>query len=416
MITKHSTANYKEKGDSKMKTRLLVAFMLISLLAGMLAAVPVRMVAAAGNATLSIKPASVSRGPANIDSFFDVYLEVDTDTGIAGFDVKIAWDDDTLINLDNTTSWADTTTSLNSLWVDGWVGIMAELGGGGGGGYYRVVVLSIGGASTTGVHTLVNLHFQIKKGCNFLLHTHITIDHGAKLSDINYQPITVTAYNDGYFEITARTPGLTTELIEIDGHPFEYCKIFQIKVYVDEICATLKDYNIVIEYTAELLKLTGVDWTGSVLGTGEGEYYTETTPGTVNVVDPGGTTYTGLTNGLLFTLTFHIEFNDDAGHIWRTNNLGPLHAFITFTAAELSFNEGGPITTLEITMPPERDITVNLIRGDVDCDGNVDVFDLRTVAAFYDQAGVSEYDLTNDNYIDIFDLVAVATNFGYGGP
>jgi hypothetical protein len=84
MITKHSTANYKEKGDSKMKTRLLVAFMLISLLAGMLAAVPVRMVAAAGNATLSIKPASVSRGPANIDSFFDVYLEVDTDKGIAG--------------------------------------------------------------------------------------------------------------------------------------------------------------------------------------------------------------------------------------------------------------------------------------------------------------------------------------------
>ena len=112
----------------------------------------------------------------------------------------------------------------------------------------------------------------------------------------------------------------------------EYGKIFQIRVYVNEICATLKDYNLVLEYKAELLKLTGVDWTGSVLGKDEGEYYTESTPGTINVVDPydsGGTTWKGLTNGLLFTLTFHIEFsNTDAGHIWRTNNLGPLHAFI----------------------------------------------------------------------------------------
>jgi hypothetical protein len=421
------TANYKEKGVIEMKTKLIVALILTSLLAGMLVVIPIRQAAATGNATLSINPSTTTKLPGAVDSFFDVVLDVDTDTGLFGFDLKVAWDDDTLINMDNATSWTNTQTLLNTLWGAGnWVGIMAELGGGGGGGYYRVVALSIASSSTTGLHSLIALHFQIKKGCNFYLHTHITIDHGAKLSDINYSPITVTAYNDGMFEITARTPGLKFVQYEPDGHPFEYGKIFKIKVYVNEICATLKDYNLVIEYNAELLTRTGVDWTGSVLGTGDGESFTESTKGIINVVDLGGTTYTGLADGLLFTLVFRIEFNNDIGHIWRANNLGPLHAFIKFTAAELSFLEGGPILMGGITMPSDLDITVNLIRGDADCDGNVDVFDLRCIAAGYDKTSSdpewttgnywSKYDLTSDGTIDIFDLVASATNFGYGGP
>jgi len=401
--------------------------MLTSLLAGMLAVVPIRQAAALGNATLSITPATTTKGPNDVDSFFDVYLDVNTDTGLFGFDLKVAWDDDTLINLVNATSWANTQTLLNTLWGTGnWYAVMAEPGGGGGGGYYRVVALSTTSASTIGSHSLIALHFQIKKGCNFYLHTHITIDHGAKLSDINYSPITVTAYNDGLFEITARTPGLKFVLYEPDGHPFEYCKTFQIRVYVNQICATLKDYNLVIEYKAELLKLTGVDWTGSVLGEGEGETYTESTLGTINVVDPGGTTWQGLADGLLFTLTFHIEFDDSVGHIWRTLNQGPLHAFIKFTAAELSFLEGGPILMGGITMPSDLDITVNLIRGDADCDGNVDVLDLRCIATFYDKKSTDpdpggwptceKYNLVStDLTIDVFDLVAAGTNFAYGG-
>ena len=194
----------------------------------------------------------------------------------------------------------------------------------------------------------------------------------------------------------------------------EYGKIFQIRVYVNEICATLKDYNFEIEYKAELLKLTGVDWTGSVLEKDEGEHYTESTPGIINVVDPGGTTWKGLTNGLLFTLTFHIEFTDAAEHIWRTNNQGTLHAFIKFTGATLSFEEG-IIPMSGITMPSDLDRIVNLIQGDIDCDGKVNVLDLHTVAAYYDQTTPVKYDLTKDGIIDIFDLVAVATNFGYGG-
>ena len=111
-----------------------------------------------------------------------------------------------------------------------------------------------------------------------------------------------------------------------------------------------------------------------------------------------------------------MEFNDDADHIWRTNNQGPLHAFIKFNDATLSFVEGD-IYKSGINMPADLDIVVHLIQGDVDCNGKVDVFDLRTVAAFYDQTvppALAKYDVKADGYIDIFDLVKIATNFGYG--
>jgi len=392
-----------------MKTKLIVAMMLTSLLAGMLAVVPIRQVAAAGNATLSIDPLNTSKPPGDVNSFFDVYLDVDTDIGLFGFDLKVAWDDDTLINLDNATSWANTQTLLDTLWgADNWEAVMAEHGGGGGGGYYRVVALSTAIASTIGIHSLINLHFQIKKGCNFLLHTHITIDRNAKLSDINYSPITVTAYNDGYFEITATKPDLEFVLVEPDTHLFEYCKIFRIEVYVSHICvgSPLTDYDFNITYNTELLKFTDV-YSWGELGTG---HCTNAT-GIIHIWDdPGGLSKWG-DRFLLFTLTFHIEFDDRIEHIWRVGGTHSLTAIIAFLNAELSFDLG---TVADITMPDARNITVNLIQGDVDCNGKVTIFDLRCIAAFYDQTTPVKYDLTKDGTIDIFDLVVVATNFNYG--
>jgi hypothetical protein len=397
-----------------MKTKLIVAIMLTSLLAGMLAVVPIRQVAAAGNATLSINPPTISSPPGAVDSFFDVYLDVNTDTGLFGFDLNVTWADDTLINLDYLTSNATTATLLDGVWgVGKWFLVKSESGGGGGGGgggYYRVAALSTQSASTTGIHSLTNLHFQIKKGCNFLLHTHITIDRNAKLSDINYSPITVTAYNDGYFEITATKPDLEFVLVEPDTHLFEYCKIFRIEVYVSHICvgSPLTDYDFNITYNTELLKFTDV-YSWGELGTG---HCTNAT-GIIHIWDdPGGLSKWG-DRFLLFTLTFHIEFDDRIEHIWRVGGTHSLTAIIAFLNAELSFDLG---TVTDITMPGAQNILVNLIRGDVDCNGKVNVFDLRTVAACYDQTTPVKYDLTVNGIIDIFDLVAVATNFGYGGP
>jgi len=245
-----------------------------------------------------------------------------------------------------------------------------------------------------------------------------------KLSDKNYTPIVHTMTN-GLYHMDLTRPDLEFELVEPDSHPFEFCKTFQVKVYVTHICANLKDYNLVILYDTELLKLTGVDWTGGVLLGSPEASSTESPAGTINVIDTGGTTWSGL-KGLLFTLTFHIEFDDRIEHIWRTNAPHDLTAHVSFANAELSFLEG-TIYMSGITMPLlPLDIVVHLIQGDVDCDGNVDVTDLRCVAAGYDKTSSdpewttgqywSKYNLkAEDNTIDIFDLVVLATNFGYGG-
>jgi hypothetical protein len=221
--------------------------------------------------------------------------------------------------------------------------------------------------------------------------------------------------------MSAMTPDLEFEYYDsTPSKPIEYCKTFQIKVYVTDICAQLEDYALVIAYDSSLLKLTLVDWTGGVLGdASDGAGYTESPPGTINVFDTGGLMlYTGL-KGLLFTLTFHVEFTyEDPTHIWRTNNLGPLHALITLNNAELSFVEG-TIYYGGIIHPTPQDIVVNLIQGDVDCDGDVDVMDLRTIAAFYDQSvppADAKWDIKSDGYIDVYDLVKIATNFGYHNP
>jgi len=380
-------------------------------------AINIRPATAAG-AELKVTPPLVNKNPEDIDSFFDVFLELDIPTGpgLYGFDIRVTWGDNTLIMLDNDTSNANTEVLLNEVWGAGhWYLVKIESsGGGGGGGYYRYVALSTQD-SFIGTHNLINLNFTIKRSCNFVLETPIHIDM-AKLSDANWTPIPATL-TDGLFHIAATKPDL--ELVLFDPNPskpFEYCKIFEVKVYATHICANLKDYNFTFQFDNTLLKFVDVDEWG-VLGdnvTGDAGYEL-VSPGTIHVWDLGGTTATG-DSVYLFALTFHIEFNDDIEHIWRTNAAHELYAAIAFQNAELSFLEG-IIPMSGITMPGPLTVTVHLIRGDVGpVDGTVTVFDLRTVANYYDQSSPVKYDLTMDGTIDIFDLVVVATNIGYPPP
>jgi hypothetical protein len=388
-----------------MKTKLLLAIMLSSLLAGILViAVPIKPAAANPDA-IYINPGSTSKSPSDLNSFFDVYVDLNIND-LFGFDIKITWDDTliTFSSLDN--------SPLNTIWPQGffepltWGPPYTPIQSGP--GYVRYSAVATGGSGYTGTNHLYKLTFKIIKACNFVLSTFIHFDT-VKLSDHNANEISATK-TDGSYSMSATTPDLEFEFYDpTPSKPIEYCKTFQIRVYVTDICAQLEDYNLVITYDTNLLKLKGVDWTGGVLGDqSDGASFTNVT-GTITVIDTGGIIWSGA-KGLLFTLAFHVEFNDDAGHIWRTNNLGPLHAFIKFTDATLIFVEG-TITKSGIAMPADLDIVVNLIQGDVDCNGKVDVFDLRTVAAFYDQSGPAKYDLKADGTIDIYDLVEIATNF-----
>ncbi len=214
--------------------------------------------------------------------------------------------------------------------------------------------------------------------------------------------------------VTLKLPGLEFALVDPNlTKPFEYGKTFEIEVYASNISGYLTAYDFTIAYDSTLMKFMDVDYWG-VLGTG---HFDNATLGIIHIwSDVGGQSYTG-SRGLLFALTFRIEFNDDIGHVWRANSPHGLTAQISFTGAELNYN-GGTVSMSGIVMPLPEDVVIHLIQGDVNCDGKVDVSDLRCVAAYYDQNAPTgslqeKYDLTADGKIDLFDLVIVATMFGY---
>lgn len=391
-----------------MKTKILVAIMLSSLLAGILVSAVSIKPAAANPDAIYINPASTTMNWSDLNSFFDVYVDVQINDLFA-FDLNITWDNNliTFSSLDN--------SSLYGVWTQGFYEPLPGTGYQTGAGYIRFAAVATGGSGYTGTGHLFKLTFQVVKASNIQLSTSIHFKT-VKLSDSQADTIIVDV-TDGTYTMNARKPDLEFEFIGTNSTNFG--ATFQIEVNATD-CYDLDDYNLVILYDHSLLNLTGVDWTGGVLGdTSDNASYTESPAGTINVVDTGGLTWTG-TRGLLFTLSFKVKSSGDtAPHIWRTNNQGPLYAFITLYDATLSFIEG-TITKTGITLPSDLHIVVNLIQGDVNLDGSVDaVFDLRTVAAFFDKtsddpqwstgANISQYDIKSDGTIDIFDLVKVAT-------
>jgi len=226
-------------------------------------------------------------------------------------------------------------------------------------------------------------------------------------------PATVT---DGLYNMSAETPDLEFTIRDPNTlKPFEYGKVFEIEVNATHISATLKDYNFTILYDPEFLICTTVIRWG-VLGdnvTGQAQYTIAS--GSIRVWDTGGSdTYTG-DNGFLFALRLQIVFDDRIEHIYRKNTPHDLTANIQFGDAQLSFLEG-TIPMSGINMPSTEIVTIHLIRGDVTCDGKVNIADISDAAYDYGESvppGNDKYDLDQDGDIDIYDLVAIATNYGY---
>lgn len=393
-----------------MKTKYLASILTLLLLVSVFTLGLTVNRTSAASTTISIP--SVSKTPSDLGHTFTVPVQIGNVNDLFGFDIKITWDNTliTFLSLDNTT--------LNTVWPQGFFEPLPSPGYQTGAGYVRLAAVATGTPGYTGVGptTLFSITFTIAKAGNFPYTTSLHFDT-VKLSDHNAYTITATA-TDGPYSMSATVPDLDFTLFNPHtAKPYEYGKYFEIQVYASHITSTLTGYDLKVDYTSELLTFVKVQ-TWGVLGTGTPD---TSTPGVVHVSILSGTPSTG-DNILLFTLTFQIKFDDSIGHIWRNASPNTLPATVSLdtTYGNLIFSEGtlyvngsGPTP---ITPPSTINLTINLIQGDLDCNGKVDVFDLRTVAYYYDQAvppAPAKYDVRTDGTIDIYDLVLVATNYGY---
>ena len=354
-------------------------------------------------------PAHIQKHPTDVDSFFDVYITLENFANLAGFDIKLTWDPDLL-----TQTAIDYTTALDALWGAGHYYVPvndADVGS-----YNLVaVVYDAPTASNTGASDLFKLTFRVEEGCNFPLSTPIHFEV-VKLSD-DAEPVPnpiIATVADGTYYISATTPSLAFTLVEPDPSKlFEECKTFQIEVWVRDIhdCSPMQDYNLTIEFDPGLAVYTGITW-NVTFGTGT-VTYTAGPPDKIRVVCPAGGPWWGDENRL-FTLTFHVEYDDSPEYVWKhiSNEHRPFG--IRMTSGELSFGSLGTLDAL--VFPSGLTIDVYFIRGDVDSDGDVDIFDLQAAGYNYGTTGTSVYDLTGNGIVDIFDLIALATNYGYPSP
>lgn len=386
-----------------MKNRFAVTVLLFSLFMSVLTIGFTINRASGASASLYIPP--VNKSPMDNGTDFTVPVMINV-TDIYGFDINITWDNSLISfqTLDN--------TPLNAIWPQGFFEPLPLPGYEASPGSVRYAAVPQGGSGFTGSGALFNLTFRIIKTCNFPLSTAIHFA-SIKLSDSNLNVIT-PILTDGTYNMTATVPGLVFAIYDPNpSKPFEYGKVFDIGVYATNYI-DLTNYNFTILYDSEFLNFTGPD-TWGILGTGT----YSTTNGTLNIWASSAGPAIG-SMGQLFNLTFQIQFDDRISHIWRINASQILTANVSFQSAQLGFLEGNLFMN-GIAMPPTLGISVHLIRGDVNCDGQVDLFDLRAVAAYYDKTSsdpewptIEKYDIYPDGIIDVYDLVGVAGNFGYG--
>jgi hypothetical protein len=196
----------------------------------------------------------------------------------------------------------------------------------------------------------------------------------------------------------------------------KFCEQFNIEVDVKDV-VNVTDFAFEIQYDAPLLEYVNVTWGDFLSGTGYMDYQA---PGLIRGHITPGTPATG--NGWLLNLTFYAN----STMIWKDfpGWVNKLEGRIWFHWANLSRSVGSDLryeegVSYQIEVN-EVNYTYLPIQGDVDSDGEVSVFDLRTVSAYYNAiegdpawTQASKYDLNGDDIIDIFDIVKIARNYGF---
>jgi hypothetical protein len=184
----------------------------------------------------------------------------------------------------------------------------------------------------------------------------------------------------------------------------------------------VENFEFEIHYNTTLLDFAGVAW--NAWGSG-----------TINV-DRASGNVTGSTAGIALNGSFEVitlEFRTSCYRVWKdestilgwkndqTGTISIQWANVSYPSGpDLRYERGG---IGQIDVGPDFAYTFSPIQGDVNNDGTVDIFDLRTVASYYGVkegdllwSEASKYDLTkpaSENIIDISDLIMIAGNFGF---
>jgi len=190
----------------------------------------------------------------------------------------------------------------------------------------------------------------------------------------------------------------------------KYNETFSVQINVT-FAGDMNDFRFEIHYNATLLDVVNVSWTTWGDGT--------CTVDEVNGILSGYTSGSPINgNVTLLTVTFsatyhHIWKGESTVSGWKNIQTGTIYfqrINLTYPSGQgLDYERGG---LNQIDVGPDFACTFSPIQGDIDNNGTVDIFDLKTVAAYYDQQNTT-YNLTADSTIDIFDLVAIGANYGY---
>jgi uncharacterized repeat protein (TIGR02543 family) len=190
-----------------------------------------------------------------------------------------------------------------------------------------------------------------------------------------------------------------------------YSEAFNVTVNISN-ALNVSDFAFEIHYNATLLTYVSITWTawGS---------------GTINVA---GGIITGYTSGApingtqtLVTIRFEATFY----HVWKSGAVNDVSDIIFIQGANISYPAGSDLRYVrgglnQIDVGTDFVYTFSPIRGDVNNDGSVELFDLRLVAAYF---GIKSgdalwgqavtYDLDNSGAIDVFDLRTIAVDIPY---
>lgn len=190
----------------------------------------------------------------------------------------------------------------------------------------------------------------------------------------------------------------------------EYNETFTVQVNVTNAPSAM-DFRFEIRYNATLLDVVGISWNAW----GSGTYSADEVNGILTGYTLGSSIGGNVTLvTITFNSTYHHIWKDEAAiQDWKNIQTGEIYiqwANISYpTGPDLRYERGG---LDQINVGPDFVYTFSPIKGDIDNNGRVDIFDMRAIGVYFDADNL-DYNLTGGIVIDIYDLVVIGSNFGY---